>query len=153
MRASNLPTLHKFLGNGWQLRTELAKAISSVQTYAKKGKTDPAARAKLSALLTAAQAELTAVGNYPKSLALTAADTALSLGSDTSEQCVATVTEIDGGTRVVTGDSKTVYTSSNPAVATVSAGGLVTAVAVGSVTISAQYEDAVGTRAFTVAAE
>lgn len=36
MRASNLPSLHKFIDNGFQLRTEAAKAISRVEIY--KGK-------------------------------------------------------------------------------------------------------------------
>lgn len=149
MEASNLPTLHKFIDNGWQLRNEMAKAISRCETYAKKGSVVPASAAKLTALFQAGIDAVAAVGNLPASIDLTAADTALSLAGDTSEQLVVTATQLDGGSQVVTGSST--YSSSDPAVATVSASGLVTAVAVGSATITAQYLNRVDTLAFTVA--
>lgn len=149
MEASNLPTLHKFIDNGWQLRNEMAKAISRCEVYAKKGSVVPASAAKLTALFQAGIDAVAAVGNLPASIDLTAADTALSLAGDTSEQLVVTATQLDGGSQVVTGSST--YSSSNPAVATVSASGLVTAVAVGSATITAQYQNRVDTLAFTVA--
>lgn len=150
MEASNLPTLHKFIGNGWQLRNEMAKAISSVETYAKKANVTPASAAKLKALFVAGAAAVDAVGNYPASIVASASDVALSLASDTSEQIVVTATELDGGTSNVAASST--YTSSDVTKGTVSATGLVTAVAVGSFTVTARYQNKTSNAlAFTVA--
>jgi hypothetical protein len=150
MEASNLPTLHKFISNGWQLRNEMAKAISSVEIYAKKGSVTPAAAAKLTALFTAGNAAVAAVLNYPASIVASAADVALSLASDTSEQIVVTATELDGGTSNVAASAT--YKSSDVTKGTVSSTGLVTAVAVGSFTVTAKYQNKTSNAlAFTVA--
>lgn len=68
----------------------------------------------------------------------------------TSQQFTATVTMTDSSTRDVTNDAA--WTSSSPDVATVSATGLVTAVAAGETTITATYQDTTDIATVTVAA-
>ncbi len=78
--------------------------------------------------------------DIPDSLALTASVTALTAAGATV-QIAATATFPDGSTADVTaGDAGTTYRSSNPAIATVGADGLVTAVASGTALISATNE-------------
>lgn len=152
MKPSALPTLHKFIDNGWQLRTEMAHAISSMEVYAKKGTVLPDGVAKLKALFDAGNAALAAIGDLPASIVASASDVALSLASDTSEQVVVTATQLDGGSANVAGSADTTYVSSDVAVLTVSATGLVTAVAVGSATVTALYKNKTSNAlAFTVA--
>jgi len=86
-------------------------------------------------------------------LPLPAAAVAVSLGSSTLEvgqttQATAVVTDANGGTIA---SPVLAWQSSNPALATVTATGLVTAVARGSVTISAVSDGKVGTAALTIA--
>lgn len=66
-----------------------------------------------------------------------------------TQQLAASVTRSSGSTETVT--STATWTSSAPAVATVSPGGLVTAVAVGTTTITASYQGVTDTCAVTVA--
>lgn len=148
MRAATLPNLDGLISNGLQLRIAVAKAVSQVETYAKRGSVEPASLDALDAFFDAAKVALEAVRNLPASINATAVDTALVVGSDDTEQIVVTSTQLDGGTENVAASST--YSSSNVAVATVSATGLVTAVGAGSVTISVQYRNKSDTLDFTV---
>lgn len=150
MRASNLDSLRGYITNGAQLRTQAARAISQVEVYAKRASALPPAVAVLKAFFLDAIDKIDAVGDYPVSIDASAADVALSLASDTTEQISVTATQLDGGTASVT--VQCVYSSSNAAVATVSASGLITAVAVGSAVITVQFQNRTDTIAVTVAA-
>lgn len=66
----------------------------------------------------------------------------------TTLQLVATATMQDGHTQVVT--SLVTWASSDPTKATISAGGLVTAVADGSTTITAALGGVTGSQAYTI---
>jgi hypothetical protein len=91
-----------------------------------------------------ANVSLAAVDPVPTSLILTASTTTLTTAGATTQLTV-TATLPDGNTRDVTARSSGAsYTTSNRAVATVSADGLVTAVASGGVIVSALNEGALG---------
>lgn len=86
-----------------------------------------------------------------KSLAVTPATKTLSLAGTKTQQLTATATLIDGTTtRDATADAA--WSSSDTAKATVSAAGLVTAVAAGTATITGTYRGKSGTSAITVTA-
>lgn len=65
MRASDLPSLHTFITNGYRLRTEIANAISAVERYRRTAQTEPASAAKLKALLQASIEALDATAIPP----------------------------------------------------------------------------------------
>lgn len=132
MRASDLPSLHTFITNGYRLRTELANAISAVERYRRTAKTEPASAAKLKALLTAAIAVIDAgqiVVTVPVASVTVAGGASGAVG--TTAQLTATVLPANATNKAVT------WTSATPAVATVNASGLVTRVAVGTAVITA----------------
>ena len=80
----------------------------------------------------------------PATLSLSAPDTALTTAGQTT-QLAATATYPDSSTADVTAAAAgTSYTISNPAIATVGGGGLITAVASGTVLVSAANEGALG---------
>ncbi len=68
----------------------------------------------------------------------------------TTSQFTATLEYADGTSSVVTSDSGTMWNSSDASVATVSETGLVTAISVGTVTISALFDTVKGDQAFAV---
>lgn len=154
MKLNNLPTLHNFITNGNQLRIEMAKALNQARIYGYKAGTLPASIAKLQALFDAADAELTAIKALPASVVLSASDVAMSVASDATEQLVVTKTPLSGSNSNVASDTvNTFYKSSDPAKLTVSATGLMTAVAPGAVTVTAYvYGKASNALAVTVAA-
>ncbi len=85
-----------------------------------------------------------------ESLSITPAT--VSSNPEDTDQLTATATLLDGTTtKVVTGDTE--WSSSNEAVATVDAAGLVTSVAEGSATITGTYRGESDTVAVTVAGE
>lgn len=153
MRAAKLPPLGEFT-TGLALRIAVAKAISEAEVYAKRGSALPPGVAKLETFANAILTAMTAIKAYPASIAATAADTALSLASDQTEQIVVTKTPLSGSTSNVASDTaNTKYTSSDTAVITVSATGLVTAVGVGSATVTVRHANKqADPLAFTVAA-
>lgn len=151
MRGAQLPPVK--VTNGHHLRIAMAKAISEIETYGKRASAEPAALQQMLDFLSAAETAVNLVKAYPASVAVTGADVALSLATDQTEQLTATATGLGGATANVSSNAETVWTSSDPTKATVSATGLVTAVAVGSVTITAQYKNKVSNAlAVTVAA-
>lgn len=154
MRAAQLPTLDGFISNGEQLRREVAKSISQAEVYAKRSSTLPASVSKIDAFIAAMTAATVAIKALPSAVVLSGSDVALSLASDQTEQLVLTKTPLSGSTSNVASDTvNTRYTSSNVAVATVSATGLVTAVGVGSCTITAVHKNKTSNAlAITVAA-
>jgi uncharacterized protein YjdB len=72
------------------------------------------------------------------------------LGSGTAFQFQAMVHYADGTSKDVTGDSVTVWNTSDPEIATVSASGMVSAIKVGLVDISADYKGEKGDEHFAV---
>jgi uncharacterized protein YjdB len=68
----------------------------------------------------------------------------------TKTQFTATLEYADGTTRAVTSDSGTVWNSSNASIATVSSTGVVSAIKVGVVTISAEFDTVKGDQEFAV---
>lgn len=87
----------------------------------------------------------------PATLQLTASSTVLRTIGNTA-QLLATATFPDNTTRdVTTAEAGTVYTTSNPAIATVSAGGVVTATGSGTAIISAMNEGALALIRLTIA--
>jgi Big-like domain-containing protein len=85
----------------------------------------------------------------PTLTTVTAGPTGFNLPVGSTQQMTATGTYNDGSTKTLT--SGVVWTSSDPTVATVTAGGLVTGVAAGTATITAQSGTITGTAAITVA--
>jgi uncharacterized protein YjdB len=82
-------------------------------------------------------------------LAVTYSGTIPKLAVSYGLQCAATITNADGTTQDVTQNTFTVWSSSNPAVATVDNKGSVTGVAVGRVNIAATYTEPIGKVALT----
>lgn len=149
MRASNLPSTRGYISTGAQLRTQLAKAISQLETYAKRASVLPPGVASLQTFLDAGDTALTAIKALPASIAITGTLT-LSAGSPTSQLTV-TKTPLSGSTSDVTAAAAgTTYTSSNTAVFTVSTAGLMTRVAAGSATVTAQNGNKTDTKTITV---
>ena len=66
-------------------------------------------------------------------------------GNDTTTQLQATLRYADGTTRDISQDPGIVWNTDSPGVATVSAGGLVTGVKIGLVSITASYRGIVAT--------
>lgn len=150
MRGAKLPSLG-LITVGLALRIATAKAISELEVYAKRATALPPGVAQFETFVTALTAAMTAIKAYPASIAATASDVALSLASDQTEQIVVTKTPLSGSTSNVAATSS--YTSSNVAVLTVSATGLVTAVGAGSATVTAKYQNKTSNAlAFTVGA-
>lgn len=148
MRGAALPPVK--VTNGHHLRIAMARAVSEIQLYGKNTATLPATVAQMQDFVDAVSDELVLIKAYPASIVASASDVALSLASDQTEQIVVTATSLAGPTSNVASVSS--YTSSNVAVATVSATGLVTAVGVGSCTVTAQFQNKTSNAlAFTVA--
>lgn len=139
MRASDLPSLQSTIPNALQLQRQVARAIGAVQTHAYRVPgSAPASLALLDDFFDQAIAKLAAIPDKVRSLDVTPNSFAtLDVSSGTTQQLVATAAK-QVGTAVVTGS--TTWTSSNPAVATVSSGGLVTPVAPGSAVITGTYQ-------------
>lgn len=154
MRAANLPSMRGLVSVSHQLRLLVALALSQIEVYAKNTTTLPPAVDAYEDFIAAQTAALTAIKAYPASIEVTAADQALSLASDQTEQLVVTKTPLDGATSNVAGDTvNTFYESSDPTKATVSATGLVTAVATtAGVTITVRHKNKSDTIVFTVGA-
>jgi uncharacterized protein YjdB len=72
------------------------------------------------------------------------------MSTGSTKQLTATLQYADGSSRDVTDDSGTVWNTSNASVATVTASGMVTAVAVGAVEISADFDTVKGDQQFAV---
>lgn len=128
MRAANLPTLHTFIANGNQLRIQMAKAISAVEVYRKRGTNEPASAAKLKALFQAGIDAIDASATAVASVSVAPTTSSGAVGS--TVQLVPTVLPANATNKAVT------YTSATPATATVSASGLVTRIAAGTVAIT-----------------
>lgn len=141
MRGASLPPVK--VTNGHHLRIATAKALSEVETYGKRASVIPPTVAQFEAFITAMTAALTAVKEYPASIVLSGTDVDLSLSTDQTEQLVVTKTPLSGSTSNVAADSQTSYVSSDPTIVTVNATGLITAVAVGSATITATHQNKV----------
>lgn len=131
MRASDLPSLHTFITNGYRLRTEIATSISAVERYRNTARVEPASAAKLKTLLTAAITALDA-GIIPAVTSVTVDPATGSGAVDSTVQLTATVAPVGVKNKDV------IWTSATPATATVSATGLVTLVAAGTVVITAR---------------
>jgi len=128
MRASTLPNLHRLIDNGFALRIELAKALSRVEVYRKRGRNEPASAAALKAFLQAGITSLDAGG--VTSLAVSPSANIGAAGG--TVQATVTFTPATALNKGVT------YTTSDATKATVSATGLITRVATGSATITAR---------------
>jgi hypothetical protein len=87
---------------------------------------------------------VTIVYNYLTGITLVVADAAMNTSSDTTEQATITYTPTAASNRTVT------YVSSDPTKATVSATGLITAVAAGTTVITATSEEGGFTSSVTV---
>lgn len=144
MKASSFPTLHGQITNAERLKIEIAKAVSQVQIYTARtslviGSVTFAPQADpLRAVLQYAIDQLTGITDVA-SIALTPDSITLDLSLAQTQQLVATATMGNADTEVVTTATGITYVSSNVLVATVSAGGLVTPVGVGTATITATY--------------
>lgn len=139
MRAANLPSLRGKITNGLALRIATAKAISEAEVYANRGSVLPASVAALQAFADAVDAALVAIRAKPASIAITPGTVTLSLAGTTTQQLTVTKTPLSGSTsNVAAASAGTIYKSSDPTKATVSVNGLVTAVAIGTTTITAQ---------------
>lgn len=150
MRGAKLPNIG-LISVGLDVRIDMAKAISELEVYAKRSSTLPPGVAQFQTFLDACDTALTNIKAYPASIVASATDVALSLASDQTEQIVVTKTPLSGSTSNVAATSN--YTSSNVAVLTVSATGLVTAVGVGSATVTAKNGNKTSNAlAFTVGA-
>lgn len=140
MRASDLPALQSNIPNALQLQRQIARAVGAVQARAARTApgTVPASRDLLKSLFTAANDALDAISLKARSLDVTPNSPAtLDVSSATTQQLVATV-QRQAATAVVTGS--TTWVSSDPTIATVSSGGLVTPVAPGSCTVTGTYQ-------------
>ena len=126
MRASTLPNLHTMIDNGLHLRIQLAKAISRVEIYRKRGQNEPPSAAALKAFLQAGITALDAGG--VTSIAVSPTTNSGAAGG--TVQAVVTFTPSTALNKGVT------YTSSAPTKVTVSDTGLITRVATGSATIT-----------------
>lgn len=142
MRASSLPTVHGTIANGYRLRTEMAKALSTVQVYRNRGLNEPASAAKLRALFTAGVAALDAT--------TVVALTALAVAPTTSSGAVGSTVQITPTFTPANATYKGLtYVSSNPAVASVSATGLITRLATGTATVTTRSTSNVALTATT----
>lgn len=150
MNPANLPSMYGTIRNGFILNRELAKSLSQLEVYIMNSGTVSAGAAKLKATLTAAIAVIDDMPARTKSIAITPATVTLSLAGTTTQQLVVTKTPLVGSTSNVA--STSVYSSSDPTKATVSATGLVTAVAVGTTVITATFGGATATKLVTVTA-
>jgi len=128
MRASTLPNLHGLIDNGLHLRIQLAKALSRVEVYRKRGQNEPASAAALKAFLQAGITSLDAGG--VTSIAISPTTNSGAAGG--TVQTTVTFTPSTALNKGVT------YTTSDATKATVSATGLITRVATGSATITAR---------------
>lgn len=154
MRAASLPSLRGYITNGGELRVEAAKALSEAERYLRRmGTTNTGALARLAALtdfIDVMAAKVAELNDYPRSIAIT--PSTVSIAVSATQQLTVTSTQVDGGTANVAGNASTLYTSSDPTKATVSATGLVTGVAAGTTTITATYKGKVATKLVTVTA-
>lgn len=151
MKVASFPSLQGHVGNGKAIAHELARAIGQIESYVMRNRKEPAASALLTAFLQYGITTIDNAGKLIRSLAITPTTVTLSLAGTTTQQLVVTATLADSTTSVVTpAASGTVYTSSDPTKATVSAAGLVTAVAVGTTTITATNKGISDTQLVTV---
>lgn len=154
MRAAQLPSLRGIITNGGELRVETAKALSEAERYLRRmGSTSTGAVARITALqafVDAMQDKLDQLNDRPVSIAIT--PSTVSIAAAATQQLTVTATQVDGGTANVAASASTLYTSSDPTKATVSATGLVTGVAAGTTTITARYLGRTATKLVTVTA-
>lgn len=147
MKAHQLPNLRGLLGNANRLKIELTKAINAGATYAKRGVGYSPASDAIKELLDAAIVLNRSWTRADSIAMLPATDTLAALET---QQLAVTATFPDAGTEDVTADTRCVYTTSDATKATVSASGLVTAVATGAATITATFQGRTDTTAITV---
>lgn len=125
-----------------QLRRQLVKCISNIQTAAARGADPAVSKAELDQMLVASRTALAAIAKSTtpvgskrvESVSSIPATMALSAGTPTG-QITNVFTPADADNRNVT------YVSSTPAAATVNSTGLVTRVAAGSTTITVTTAD------------
>lgn len=136
MQPHKVPSLSRFVMNSQNLRFELARAISSIESATRRGSVLPPAVAKFNTMITFLTASMTALNLYTKSVAATPNPVVAGAPAST-QQLVVTQTRMDNTTAVVTGTAS--YVSSDVTKATVSAAGLVTRVATGSAVITVGF--------------
>lgn len=144
----SLVSLQNEIPNALQLQRQVARAIGAVQVRAARGKSVPASAAKLAQLFDQAKAQLTALNTRVRTLTIAPGTVALTSGAP-SQQLTVTRVAFDNSSTNVTA-SGTVYSSSAPGVATVSAGGLVTRVAAGTTVVKATHQGVTAERTVTV---
>lgn len=150
MKASVLPNLRGKISNNNRLKIELTKAINQAIVYAKRSAVGYAAVSDdVSDLLYAA---LTQLRSWTRADSITVLPVSNTKAVAQTQQISLTATYPDGVTEAVSAsDPRVTYATSNAARATVSATGLVTAVATGSAaTITVTFQGRTDTYLITV---
>lgn len=147
MRTSALPNLRGLVTNGNQLKVEVVKGINHVAMYAKRGPGYAPAAQSLYDLLTEAKAALL---TWTRAASIDATPATKTLAAAATQQITTVATFPDASTLDVSADGRVTYSSSAPTKATVSASGLITAVATGSATITVTFQGRTDTIAVTV---
>lgn len=149
MKASDLPNLKGKITNNNRVKIELTKAINQAITYAKRSGVGYSLVSKdVSDLFAAAIAQ---IRPFTRATSITVTPTSNTKAAAATQQITLTATYQDGTTQAVSpSDPRVTYSSGTPSKATVSATGLVTAVATGSSVITVSYQGRTGTYTITV---
>lgn len=136
MKITDLPSTQGLLSTGGSLRTALVKSLNELQIAINAGNSSAGDKAEaLQDLLDAGTAKVTAL--LAKVLSITVTPASSSGAASGTTQLAVSAKKADGTTATVTGTAT--YASSDTEVATVSAGGLITRVAVGSAVVTVSY--------------
>lgn len=147
MRSSALPNLRGLVSNGAQLKVQMVKAINQVSTFAKRG---PGYSPGALALQGVLEDAVDAIRTYTRAASISATPATTTKAAAGTQQITTTATYADGVTEDVSADTRVTYATSDATKATVSATGLITAVATGSATITVTYQGRTDTVAVTV---
>ena len=133
MRKTDLPSLNRNIGNGLQLKRELVRSVGLVEMHLRRAQAMPASRDDLVAFLQAGIDYLEALDDKAMGGLVVTGASSGDLVEEATRQL--TVTQKVGGVSSdVTAD--VILVSSDTDVATVSSGGLITAVEAGTAVIT-----------------
>lgn len=147
MKTKNLSNLRGKVNNANSLKVELVRAINHSMVYAKRS---AGYSLNAAALLTVLKEAVVEARKWTQASSIDATPATVTLAAAATQQITTNATYADGTVVNVSTDYRVTYATSDATKATVSASGLITAVATGSATITVTFNGRTDTVVVTI---